>query len=177
MNILVQAQDMLEALGVKVNETTQEMAIELLGKFKNTRNVLLESNKEEYAYKKGGQLLAAMLFEEDEVDDMTLEAQKLEKRLNEIYNFLSHYAFDNDIDFDRVVADADLKKMFELSDREVCIFNNAMPHKNGKLMIAKLRLFRDGDDVVNMLKDAISECENSESNQLQINSGVRNLLH
>ena len=177
MNILTQAQDLLEALGIKVNETTQEMAIELLGKFKNTRNILLESNKEEYAYKKGGQLLAAMLFEEDEVDDITLEAQQHEKRLNEIYNFLSHYARENDMDFERVVADADLKKMFNLNEREVCIFNSALPHKNGKLMIAKLRLFRDGDDVVNVLKEAILECENTQNALELMNPHVRELLN
>ncbi len=174
MELYKQAKLLLEGLGVSENEETFEMALAAINRFGSYKNVLMESDTEAYAFKKPLVKLIKLSTPAVEEDEHAEEAEAVLTLLHRINRTMIELSQSRGEDYRKLMANADLRKMFKLDGRQADILNRV----GGRELIMTINQ-KEPNHMIRAIIAAIKNVEkrSAHDREPRIGHSVTNLLN
>ncbi len=160
-----EAKLIIEEYGLSTDEESFEVVLEVINKFGNARNVLIEGLKPEYKYLKKLSKLIAMLDEQQSFD---LEAENIFSLMHSINHVVSKDSQSRGEDFFTLMSSLNIKKTFHPTDKQIWVMN----YLGGREFISKINL-QDANQLIRRIINAIEKYERTP--EIQSISAVKNM--
>ena len=144
-----QAKIIIDEYGLNTDEDTIEIVLEIVDKFGNAKNVLIEGLKPEFKYLKKLSKLLAMLDEKQSYD---LEAEKIATLMHDIHKVVLKDSLSKGEDFLNLLSRINVRETFKPSKMELWV----MQYMGGRDLIAKINL-QDANQLQRRILNAISK--------------------
>ncbi len=144
-----QAKIIIDEYGLNSDEDTIEIVLEIIDKFGNAKNVLIEGLKPEFKYLKKLSKLLAMLDEKQSYD---IEAEKIAVLMHDIHKVVLKDSLSRGEDFLNLLSRINVRETFNPSKMELWVIQ----YLGGRDLIAKINL-QDANQLQRRILNAISK--------------------
>lgn len=144
-----EAKLIIQEYGLNTDEDTFEVVLEVINKFGNARNVLLEGLKPEYKYLKKLSKLLAML---DEKPTYSLEAEEISTLMHDIHKVVTRDSEKSGKDFLELIRTINVQETFKPTPMQTWVMN----YLGGRELIAKINL-QDPNQLIRRITNAIEK--------------------
>lgn len=149
------AQLIIDEYSLPTNKDVFEIVLELLEKYGNAKNILIEGIKPKYQYlKKTSKVVAMLSNDEDGYSLEEMKAEKISLLMHSIYSVVQKDSREKGEAFLDLLNRINIRKTFNPSDEEIWV----MQYLGGRSFIGKITL-QDSNVLLNRITSAIKRYE------------------
>jgi len=144
-----EAKIIIDEYGLTMNENTNQIVLDLINKFGNARNVIIEGLKPEYKFLKKLSKLLAMLDEKQTYDT---ESENIAILMHDIHKVVSKDSEEKGEDFLTLLSRINVRQTFKPTAMQLWV----MQYIGGRELIAKINL-QDPNQLNRRITNAIQK--------------------